>query len=471
MQENQAKKQQAAIKVGLDKPTGYFHSYLDELGVNKRIFFSGKFGSGKTYFLKEFFKNYENEYDTYHLYPIRYQVLANDNIVDFLRYDILAEILKKDPRAFHSQANTSEKIKKFFTNKEFMKEVVKVIPRIGRPLTEIIEIKNLFKELVNKSKSKVDELEVLISETCKIELDCELKLKIKEIADQGRNKKKKSVLILDDFDRIDPDHIFRILNMFSTETEDDSDNLFGFDYVIIVGDINNTKSIFYHRYGSGADFEGYFNKFYSSEPFKFNNQAAIREALPQIIKEIKCELGEELRRFSDYEEDVRRGLDILLGNLMGYELITIRQIYKPTNNVLSAFSAESIEKQKKEIRKRGIQFDYRAEDYILRVSLLFISEVCGGQEKFKENLKKIKESPKKDNLFDNYLGRWVVYNISLSDKDIKRMISDPEYRKTNTTGPGMRYKNIIDDSTQENVEKIHSQTCDALIELLAIIYS
>ena len=48
-------------------------------------------------------------------------------------------------------------------------------------------------------------------------------------------------LIIDDFERIDPEHIFRILNVFSSHMEGDENNILGFDHVIIVGDIENIK--------------------------------------------------------------------------------------------------------------------------------------------------------------------------------------------------------------------------------------
>ena len=83
-------------------PTADFEQFLSE--DNKRIFFSGPFGIGKTYFLKEFFKSgeREDEYDVYHLFPVNYQISSNENIVEFLKYDILVELLKKHPNAFES---------------------------------------------------------------------------------------------------------------------------------------------------------------------------------------------------------------------------------------------------------------------------------------------------------------------------------------------------------------------------------
>jgi len=62
---------------------------------NDRIFFSGKFGTGKTTFLNDFFKEHTDEYDCYHLFPVNYQINKNEDIVELLKYDILVEILKR----------------------------------------------------------------------------------------------------------------------------------------------------------------------------------------------------------------------------------------------------------------------------------------------------------------------------------------------------------------------------------------
>ncbi|MFN3567377.1 MAG: P-loop NTPase fold protein, partial [Caldimicrobium sp.] len=90
--------------------------------------------------------------------------------------------------------------------------------------------------------------------------------KIKELK---RKNNKKSILIIDDIDRLDPDHIFRILNSFNIflgldkEETEVNKNFLGFDKIIFVGDIKNIQSIFHHKYGAEADFEGYIDRFYS----------------------------------------------------------------------------------------------------------------------------------------------------------------------------------------------------------------
>src|SRR3989344_2062069 len=87
--------------IPVDTPKGDFERFV-EIDRNKRIFFSGKFGIGKTFFLQRFFEEHADKYDIYHLFPVRYQIASNENIIELLKYDILIELLKKYPAAFQS---------------------------------------------------------------------------------------------------------------------------------------------------------------------------------------------------------------------------------------------------------------------------------------------------------------------------------------------------------------------------------
>src|SRR5690606_19310650 len=87
------------------------------------------------------------------------------------------------------------------------------------------------------------------------------------------NPKKEIVLLIDDLDRIDPEHIFRIMNVFSAHFDhydQKGENKFGFDKVVVVCDINNVRGIFHNRYGVNIDFSGYIDKFYSNEIFEYD---------------------------------------------------------------------------------------------------------------------------------------------------------------------------------------------------------
>ncbi len=111
----------------------------------------------------------------------------------------------------------------------------------------------------------------------------EITLIIREILKRIKgkeNSEKKNVLIIDDFDRLDPDHVFRILNILSVHNDTwDADNKFGFDKIIIVCDVDRLEKLFRHKYGVDADFEGYIDKFCSTHFYKFSIEDEIRSYL------------------------------------------------------------------------------------------------------------------------------------------------------------------------------------------------
>lgn len=88
-------------------------------------------------------------------------------------------------------------------------------------------------------------------------------------------KAKKPVLIIEDLDRLDPKHLFRILNVVSAHIDDSKQpdivgNKFGFNNIVLVMDYDVTKHIFHHFYGEQACYEGYMSKFLSREPFRYS---------------------------------------------------------------------------------------------------------------------------------------------------------------------------------------------------------
>lgn len=95
------------------------------------------------------------------------------------------------------------------------------------------------------------------------------------------NPKRRIVLLVEDLDRLDPRHLFRILNVFSAHIDfsykyfsrPDSSivgNKFGFDNVVFVADFSNIRKIFRHFYGEQTDFDGYIGKFLSSVPYQYS---------------------------------------------------------------------------------------------------------------------------------------------------------------------------------------------------------
>lgn len=392
--------------IPIDVPKSDFEYFL-EIEDNKRIFFSGKFGIGKTFFLQRFFEEHADKYDVYHLFPVRYQITSNENIVEFLKYDILVELLKKNPSAF--QKNEINGVSgwvalffAFFKEKAsvngFLQSVVslgegalvlspdpffQILGKLGRPLKDLLSIDKEFQAFKDRylagDKQIVDkffkEIEENTNNVATDYLSHLLRQKISELKGD-----KKSVLVLDDFERIDPEHIFRILNVLSAHMEGDEENGFGFDHVIIVGDIRNVKSIFHHKYGESTEFFGYFDKFFTVRPFYFDNKRAIAERIPQLLKFVKCDdealkdaLGESGWTKNLMEEVFKRAFAIGEMNL--------RQLYKPVTHPFPEV--------RKGVYTQDIFSDQRNQCVDIGIKLLIA--LFGDKDDFLGMLKKIRD--------------------------------------------------------------------------------
>jgi len=343
------------ITIPVDEIKSDFKSFLSIEG-NTRIFFSGKFGIGKTYFLSDFFRTHSEEYDVYHLFPINYQIHGNDDVIDLLKYDLLVELSKKKPDIF--QTNKVEGIKEssllfyswikenYSTNKilsstisfsGFLSDlsvdpITGLLSKLGRPLKSLLEIDENFQEFKKEykagEKGKIEKYEDAIRTRKTSEPDFISSL-IKEKIQTNKGTKK-SVLVLDDMDRVDPEHIFRILNILSAHFERDKENKFGFDSIIVVADYSNLKHIFHHRYGPKTDFSGYMDKFYTITPYYFDNKKAIIAKVDEIVRKIKNEdpgLNDAIGE-SGY---IKLFLQHIFTKATNDEIINLRQLLKANN--------------------------------------------------------------------------------------------------------------------------------------------
>jgi len=291
------------LDIPIDKIKADFQSFLAP-EHNRRIIFSGPFGIGKTYFLNRFFKENAEHYPIY-LRPVNYSLLTNEDIFKLIKYDILAEIIKEKEFNINDEFDfTKAEYFKFFLNENkflILRNLLKAIPKIRNIVSAVDD----FEKLISKYKEGLDKinsdpsLEMLkqfqqdsennflleydeVSDYISSKLD-----EIAELKKTGKEKLKK-VLVIDDLDRLDPEHIFRLFNVFSAhfdqvhyyENEKSNDNKFGFDKVIFVCDIENIRKIFHHKYGVGTDFSGYIDKFYSKEIFFLFH----KDIFEQVIK-------------------------------------------------------------------------------------------------------------------------------------------------------------------------------------------
>lgn len=316
---------------------------------NKRIFFSGKYGIGKTYFLTKFFEEYKNQYEVFHIFPVRYQISSNDNIIEFIKYDILVELLKMNPELLKSEDLTLLSKGKIvgevlIKNKfDIFKRIFPILPYIGRPISEYVDFIEYTLKLIQEIKTKSEDNEEKL-----------LKDYIKEIRDKDytetdylsqliKNKikkhkgEKKSVLIIDDIERIDPEHVFRILNVFSAHLNlhgSEIDNKFGFDKIVLVADIHNIRSIFHHKYGENTDFSGYLDKFFSFEVFHIKNEDIIIQFIDNLFTHYKIE--DEIIIQHRYISKILWDILKRSTELTGRNKVSLRQLLSPSKYLVKS---------------------------------------------------------------------------------------------------------------------------------------
>ena len=460
------------VKVGKDMiPTveveKNFKAHISQFeGKSARIFFSGKYGVGKTKFLERFFEEKKGEYLTVHLYPVNYQISTNENIINLIKYDILVELFEKYENFFKISDIKSIQdnillfyvwIKHFISPKNSnlilttpldILETIPEIGKLGRPLKSLLDINQGFQEF----KSIYEKGEKGLAETYLSKIKSDdiketdiisqlIKNKIKEIKDD-----KKSVLIIDDLDRLDPEHIFRILNILSAHFDQEDNNKFGFDYIIIVGDHNNIKSIFHHKYGKDADFDGYIDKFYTATLFEFDNKKVLLANLTRLLGEYQRE---------DYKDNPNKWtfgiIDDILRKSIDSDNLNLRALLKNQK-----YKLLSLHQKRSHISIDGVRVRIdRAIDILI--------DVFGTKEKLIEIIQKIKTNQLRTDLIlygeDKAYHRIIedLYNsfdynpVSQTDAySFKSIFSEQEYifkfTKNSLGTPDIELDNAVDDT-------------------------
>jgi hypothetical protein len=280
---------------------------------NKRIIFSGPFGIGKTYFLDKFFKNRKEKYLPIFLRPVNYSLLSNEDVFRLIKYDILLQLINVDGFVIEKEFEFSglEYANFFIGENKFLilQNLLKLIPKIQSTVDGIENFSKLI-DAFRKGKKEINDdsdLKMLFEFQHETQNNFLLEYdhvsqfiadKLDELAEAKKTEVQlKKVLIIDDLDRLDPEHIFRLFNVFSahfdhvnyySNDEEIKDNKFGFDKIIFVCDIENIRRLFAHRYGLGVDFSGYIDKFYSKRIFYLYHNGMFEE---YILPHIKSKLN------------------------------------------------------------------------------------------------------------------------------------------------------------------------------------
>ena len=289
-----------------------------------RIIFSAKFGDGKSYFLKKFMESYPKEANDYYfitLHPVNYVVEENRDVIEYIKRDILFQLIK-DNRIYDFKEGY-DKIFDAVCNKESLLKlgnfVASIIPIEG--LKDGYEALKDFASTIHEKYKSQDVLHVAddylngfygktgsISEcdafTCLIQKSLEQMMA-------------KSVLIIEDLDRIDPAHLFRIMNVLSSEVDNPyyshvpHGNKFGFDKIILVMDYEIAKHLFHHFYGKEANYEGYMNKFLNTLPYSYSIKEEAHRQVRQKILDI-CKTEEVLSLDQKLSSDIKDRISVPL---------------------------------------------------------------------------------------------------------------------------------------------------------------
>jgi hypothetical protein len=313
------------FRIYTTKPTQDFNNHLSIEG-NNRIIFSGPFGSGKTTFLKEYFKE-KKDYEVFHLFPVNYSVSSNGDIFELIKFDLLFELLGKDIDLEKEDFSKQMTLQMFLLNnqldvaKTFYESIKPLFEGVSKTGKDVTEIFNPISKLYEKwekyhAEIQVDErkgvfayLESFTKKPGSAHEEDIFTQIIRNLLNQIKENGKKTILIIDDLDRIDPEHIFRLLNIFAAHFDSPTykceENKFGFNQIMLVCDLNNIRNIFFHKYGQNVDFTGYIDKFYSKDVFVFDNLKVIEDTTENVLNSIEfCDVSKICLQSGDKHKEI-----------------------------------------------------------------------------------------------------------------------------------------------------------------------
>ena len=308
-------------KINITKKLIEFYHHLSAADIDRTIF-SAKFGDGKTEFLHQFKEKYKKKYTFYTLYPVKYQIAPNEQIMEYIKRDLLFQLILNGTLTPIGNIPGSILLQWYINKNSFdiVKDIIKFAPSIiggKKQFGVVLKGAIALAEGINNKCKEFEEFKTKITED-----NFEKATKIIEKLSKGRgniyeldliswliaqsiaNKGRKSVLIIEDLDRIDPAHLFRILNIFSAHIDrhylcsdktinkdgkekqfDELPNKFGFDKIIFVMDAESTEAAFMNFYGN-SNYEGYINKFFSKRVFEYSITKYAHQLLYARFKEI-----------------------------------------------------------------------------------------------------------------------------------------------------------------------------------------
>ncbi|WP_313303934.1 P-loop NTPase fold protein [Empedobacter sp.] len=366
------------LKISNDSIISQFKNHLKE-DINERILLSGPFGSGKSTFINEFEEINKKDFFFIKLYPVNYSVSSNEDIFELIKFDILFELLTKYTAEIQLEKDDYTfwiRSWMFLTNRmEFFPifhSLLSMHEKIGKPVADFLSV---MKKTISDFKAYSDEIKIdefqdvsdfmdsiIEKQGSPFEMDSTSKFIFDIISNRLKSDSKKVVLVIDDLDRLDPDHIFRLFNIFSAHTHSiTGENKFGFDKVVFICDIENIRKIYKHKYGSGVDFEGYIDKFYSTSPFIFDNFIYISDILHNYIEKINL-FGCDTKILNN--DSFKISLKVLLKILLYYKKINLRTIVSKFDFNIENNTIYSRPNEKKTIQFESIIIFSILKDYL-----------------------------------------------------------------------------------------------------------
>ena len=319
------------LELGLIPISSQVLDFFHHLDTHPRTILSARFGDGKSYFLQHVNDEPCDEAGVYEfltIYPVNYQVADNRDIFELVKRDILVQLMMH--KMIDAEYEVSDEVALYFwlQNKgldiagslfQYLEDIdaapaeVKAVLQAFKGLKLFDKLRSKFKEFRRDSTKTRDDLlcEFLdkADEHFIYENDAITRI-IRECIQQykEKNKYKKVALVVEDLDRLDPAHIFRILNVLSAHmdycnrwgVESDSSlagNKFGFDNIVLVLDFDNLREIYRHFYGCQDSFEGYINKFCGNGIFRFSLNDIREEFVYNMIdQECHLNISEEIQQ-------------------------------------------------------------------------------------------------------------------------------------------------------------------------------
>ena len=243
---------------------------------NKRVILSAKFGDGKTCFLEDVKKTLSKEFYFITLYPVNYAVAKNEDVFEYIKRDILLQLANDGILSNIDFEAVADSIFCWENLREVISFLLSCVSG-GEFYKKLLVKAEKFKKEYDKRKSTWDKYNLFFTNQKGglYEHDAYTKMIESGIEYIGNPTKpqggKKPVLIIEDLDRIDPGHLFRILNVLGAHIDTNKDeNKFGFENIVVVLDYITTEHIFHHFYGQDANYYGYMSKFMSCYPFEYS---------------------------------------------------------------------------------------------------------------------------------------------------------------------------------------------------------